>query len=129
MFDFSNLAKNSKFFDETIKKVIGKMKDESEGKINQFVGLKSKMYSIKNIDGEESNMAKGVDIATEFNKFKNILLNKKIMRHKMRRIQAKNHKLGTYQIKKISLSCFDVKRFVLKDGIHALAYFHKDLKK
>ena len=34
MFDFSNLAKNSKFFDETIKKVIGKMKDESEGKIN-----------------------------------------------------------------------------------------------
>ena len=105
------------------------MKDESEGKINQFVGLKSKMYSIKNIDGEESNMAKGVNIATEFNKFKNILLNKKIMRHKMRRIQAKNHKLGTYQIKKICLSCFDVKRFVLKDDIHTLAYFHKDLKK
>ena len=105
------------------------MKDESEGKTNQFVGLKSKMYSIKNIDGEESNMAKGVNIATEFNKFKNILLNKKIMSHKMRRIQAKNHKLGTYQIKKISLSCFDVKRFVLKDGIHTLAYFHKDLKK
>ena len=76
------------------------MKDESEGKINQFVGLKSKMYSIKNIDGEESNMAKGVNIATEFNKFKNILLNKKIMRHKMRRIQAKNHKLRTYKIKK-----------------------------
>ena len=47
----------------------------------------------------------------------------------MRRTQAKNHKLGTYEINKISLSCFDDKRFVLNDGIHTLAYFHKDLKK
>ena len=47
----------------------------------------------------------------------------------MRRIQAKNHKLGTYKINKISLSCFDDKRFVLKDGIHKPAYFHEDLKK
>ena len=42
--------------DPTNKKVIGKMKDEKEGKINdEFVGLKSKMYSIKNIDGKETN--------------------------------------------------------------------------
>ena len=47
----------------------------------------------------------------------------------MRRTQAKNHKLGTYEINKIPLSCFDDKRFVLNDGIHTLAYFHKDLKK
>ena len=48
LFNFSNYPKDSKFFDETNKKVIGKMKDESEGKIiNEFVGLKSKTYSIK----------------------------------------------------------------------------------
>ena len=47
----------------------------------------------------------------------------------MRRIQGKKHKMGTYKINKISLSCFDDKRFVLNDGIHMLAYFHKDLKK
>ena len=42
LFDFSNLSKNSKFFDKT-NKVIGKMKDVSEGKIIvKFVGLKSK---------------------------------------------------------------------------------------
>ena len=106
------------------------MKDEPEGKIiDEFVGLKSKMYSMKNIDGKESNTAKGVNIATEFNEFKDTLFNKKIMRHKMRRIQAKKHKVGTYEIDKISLSCFDDKRFVLNDGIHTLAYFHKDLKK
>ena len=57
------------------------------------------------------------------------MLNKQIARHKMRRIQSKKHKIGTYEINKISLSCFDDKRFVLDDGIHTLAYFHKDLKK
>ena len=104
LFDFSNLPKNSKFFDKANKKVIGKMKDVSEGKIiGEFVGLKSKMHSIKNIDGKETNKAKGVSVATEFKKFKNILFNKKIMRHKMRRIQVKNHKIGTYEINEISL--------------------------
>ena len=48
LFDFSNYPKDSKFFDPTNKKVVGKMKDEKEVKINdEFVGLKSKMYSIK----------------------------------------------------------------------------------
>ena len=48
LFEFSNYPKDSKFFEETNKKVIGKMKDKSEGKIiDEFVGLKSKMYSIK----------------------------------------------------------------------------------
>ena len=107
LFDFSNYSKDSKLFDETNKKVIGKMKDESERKIiDEFAGLKSKMHSMKNIDGEESNTAKGVNIATEFNEFKGNLFNKKITQHKMRRIQGKKHKMGTYEIKKVSLSVF-----------------------
>ena len=44
----------------------------------------------------------------------------------MKRIQAKKHKIETYEINKISLSCFDNERQVLDDGIHTLAYFHKD---
>ena len=63
---------------------------------------KSKMYSLKNIDGKETNTAKGVSVATEFKKFKDTLFNKKVMRHKMRRIQAKKYKLGTYKINKKS---------------------------
>ena len=47
----------------------------------------------------------------------------------MKRIQAKKHKIGIYEIDKISLSCFDDKKFVLDDGVHALAYFHKDINK
>ena len=85
------------------------------------------MYSMKNIDDKESNAANGVNIATEFNEFKNTLLYQKIIRHKMKRIQSKKHKLGTYEINKISLLCFDDKRFVLNDSIHTLAYFHKDI--
>ena len=84
---------------------------------------------MKNIDGKETNTTKGVDITTEFKEFKGILFNMKIMRHKMRRIQRKNHKLGTYEINKILLSCFDEKRFVLNGSIHTRAYFHRNLKK
>ena len=57
--------------------------------------------------------------------FKDVLFNKKIIRHKLKRIQIKKHKLGTHEIDKISLSCFDNKRYVLDDGIHTLSYFHK----
>ena len=127
LFDFSNYSKDSKFFNETNKKVIGKMKDEFGGVIViEFVGLKSKMYSMKKIDGKECNTAKGVNIATEFNKFKEVLFNRKIIRHKLRRIQSKKHKLGVYVIAKISLSVFDDKRYVLDDGVYTLVYFHKD---
>ena len=84
------------------------------------------MYSVKTIDGGESSTAKGVNIATKFNEFKHVLFRKKIIRQKMKIIQDKKHKIGTYEINKISLSCFDDKRQVLDDGIHTLAYFHKD---
>ena len=43
----------------------------------------------------------------------------------MKSIQRKQHKLGTYKIDKISLTCFDDKRYVLDDGIYTLSYFHK----
>ena len=56
------------------------------------------MYSIKNIDGKESNTAKGVNIATEFNEFKDTLFNKKIIRHKVKRIQNKKHKIRKHKM-------------------------------
>ena len=127
LFDYSNYSKDSNFFDETNKKVIGKMKDEFGGVIAiEFVGLRSKMHSMKKIDGKECNTSKGVSIATAFDKFKDVLFNEKIIRHKMKRIQSRKHKLGTYEIDKISLSCFDDKRYMLDDIILTLAYFHKN---
>ena len=69
------------------------------------------MYSMLSDDGKESNTAKGVNIATEFKEFKDTLFNKKIIKNKMRRIQSKKHRPGTYEINNILLSCFDDKRF------------------
>ena len=44
-FDFSNYSKDSKFFNETNKNVIGKMTYQFGGAIiTEIVGLKSKMY-------------------------------------------------------------------------------------
>ena len=45
----------------------------------------------------------------------------------MKKIQSKLHSIGTYDVCKISLSCFDDKRYVLDDGVNTLAYFHKDI--
>ena len=119
LFDFSNYPKGSKFFDETNKKVIGKMKDEVGGVIvDEFIGLKSKEYSMKKIDDKELKTAKGVNITTEFNEFKDVLFSKNIIRNL--------DKVGTYEIDKISLSCFVDKRYMLDDGIYMLAYFYKD---
>ena len=130
LFDLSNYLKNSKIFDPVNEEVIGKMQDVSEGKINdEFFGLKSRMYSMKNIDGKESNTAKGVNFATEFDEFKDASFNKKVVRRKMRKIKSKKHKIGIYEVNKISLSCFDDKRFLLNDGIHTLLYFHRDCNK
>ena len=46
----------------------------------------------------------------------------------MKRIQSKLYTIGTYDVCKISLSCFDDKRYVLDDGVNTLAYFYKDIK-
>ena len=81
---------------------------------------------MRNIDDKECNTARIVSIATNFDGFKDVLFNEKIIRHKKKRIQSKKHKLEIYEIGKISLSCFDDKRYVLDDGICTLAYFHKD---
>ena len=53
---------------------------------------------------------------------------KKIIRHSMKRIQSKLHKIGIYDVCKITLSCFNDKRYILDDGINSLAYFHKDIR-
>ena len=70
------------------------MKNKSEGKtIGDFVGLKSRMHFTLSDDSKESHTAKGVNIATEFNEFGDTLFNKKVIRHIMKRIQSKKHKL------------------------------------
>ena len=46
----------------------------------------------------------------------------------MKRIQIKLHRIVTYDVCEISLSCFDDKRCILDDGINSLACFDKDIR-
>ena len=51
-----------------------------------------------------------------------------MIRHSMKRIQGRLHKIVIYNVCKMSFSCFDDKTYVLDDGVNSLAYFHKDIK-
>ena len=102
LFDFINFSKGSKFYNSQNEMAVCKMKDKYKGiLINKFVGLKSKMHSMLSDDSRESNIAKRINTSTEFNEFK-IIYNNKVIRHKMKRIQSKKHKIGTYEINKIN---------------------------
>ena len=57
----SYYPEDSKFYDKTNKKVIGKFKDEAAGEIiAEFVGLRSKMDSYIKGNGENGKTAKGI---------------------------------------------------------------------
>ena len=47
----------------------------------------------------------------------------------MKTIRSINHQLGSYDLNKVSLSCFDDKRYISKDGINSLSYGHYTIQK
>ena len=91
------------------------------------------MYSLIDLDGKESKKkTKGVNRIVvrdlRHKKYVNILFDKGVMRRKMKRIQSKLHRMGTYDVYKVSLSCFEDKKYILDDDINGLAYFLKDVR-
>ena len=66
-------------------------------------------------------MNKNVVSTISHNEYKDVLMNKKSIRHSMNRIQSKGHRIGTYEISKISLSCFDDKIYVQNNRYDGLA--------
>ena len=95
--------------------------------INEFVRLKSKMYSLSSYDVWELNKANGTYLKARHQEYVDVLFGKKVARHTMKRKQSALHNFDTYDLNKISFGCFDDKRFVLDDGINTLAYGHKDI--
>ena len=118
LFDNSDYPSDSKFYFSENKKVIGKFKDETAGvPIKEFIGLKSKMYSIS-LDNEKfSKKAKGVK--------KNVI--RKGISHGDYLDVLNCHQISSYEINKISLSPFDDKRYILSDGISSYAYGHLNI--
>ena len=78
------------------------MKDEFNGlEIDEFDGLKSKMYSLLAKNGLEVNKAKGLNLKLRHKLYFDVQFNKKVARHNMNRILSEKHKIGTYEINKI----------------------------
>jgi hypothetical protein len=135
LFDFSDFPNEVNKFrvnfhcDEN-KKVIGKFKmEELNRPITKFLGLRSKMYSIKYDDGKSMKKAKGVqtcvkDNEIEYEDFENVLENDLQLTHQQRAIRAYDHELYTIFQNKTSLSCYYDNRYLLDDSISSYAYGH-----
>ena len=91
------------------------------------------MYSLIDVDNEKNKNAKRVNKYVVKNirhkEYIDVLFNKKTIRNKTKKFQSKLHEIGTNEVFKISLSCFDDKRYILDDDINSLACFHKDILK
>ena len=129
LFDTSNYKEDHFLYSLKNKRVLGKFKDEVHGQIiEEFVGLRSKMYSLNVMGGESKKTSKGIKkkvvagIPHQF--YRNCLLNRSIMYSKMNQIRSYNHTLYSTEQRKISLSPFDDKRYVLMNGTDTLAYGH-----
>ena len=102
------------------KKVLGMFKDEAGGKIiDEFVGLRAKLYSYKMLEGEESKKCKRVKKLVVKNSithenYKNCLFTGKEQLRKMNVIRSHKHDIYTEEVNKIALSSSDDKRCILE---------------
>ena len=129
MFDNSDYLERSPYYCNVNKKIIGKFKDKACGiLITEFIGLKSKMYSYVKDNEKGGRTAKGIKKNVIKNNikhedYKSTLIDNKQMHHKMKTIRSQRHQLGSYEINKVSLSCFDDKHDN-DNGTSSYAYGH-----
>ena len=134
LFDTSDFPKDHFLQSNINKKVMGKMKcDTNEKCISEYCGLRSKMYAFS-CDGKEDKRAKGIakvvvkkDLRLQH--YKETLFNDSQLISVMNTFRSHNHEIYLESIKKIGLSCFDDKRYLLEDGITSYAYGHYSISK
>ena len=126
--DFSGYDKNHKCYDATNKKVLGKFKDECEGKIMiGFIGLRPKCYAFK-IHGDEKEYKKCKGTAKNTVKRKNddynqVLETNEVIHRSFNSIRSKNHKIFSINTTEVSLNSYENKRY-WTTSVHSLAYGH-----
>jgi hypothetical protein len=132
-FDFSDYKPDHFCYDVTNKKVIGKMKDETNGDpISEFVGLRPKMYSqltYHSGEYEAKKRAKGikksvVEKNVTHEMFKKSLLDSEVILSKMTTFRSYKHEMYTIDVNKVGLCPYDDKRCLMKDGINTVALGH-----
>lgn len=139
MFDTSNYPKDHPSCIETgvNKKVVGMFKDEAGGKIiEEFVGLRAKLYAYKMFEGDkkEEKKCKGVKksvIANDirFADYKKCLFDGTKEFRKMTVIRSRKHEVFTEEVNKVALSGDDDKRIILPNRVNTYAHGHYRTKK
>ena len=115
------------------KKVIGLMKDELEGKImTEFVALRPKLYSHRELDGSEDKKCKGIKKCVvkktlTFEDYKTCLFNDSTEYRSQLMSRSAKHEVHTIEVNKVGLNRDDDKRISRKEGISTFARGHKDL--
>ena len=115
------------------KKVIGLMKDESGGKImTEFVALRPKLYSYRELDGSEDKKCKGIKKCVvkktlTFEDYKTCLFSDSTEYRSQLMFRSAKHEVHTIEVNKVALNRDDDKRISKKDGISTFARGHKDL--
>ena len=97
--------------------------------MQEFIGLKAKIYSIILYKDIEKKKAKGVKknvIKQEIRHadYRDCVYNYKKYVHPMNTIRSEKHKLYTMTQNKTTLSTYEDKRYILDDGINMLPYGH-----
>ena len=133
LFDTSNYRKDHFLYNLKNRKVLGKMKDECSGEIiEEFVGLRPKMYSFNVMGGKSKKTSKGVKrkvvAGIQHRSYKDCLMNRTIMYSRMNQIRSYNHDVYSIEMRKISLSPFDDKRYVLENGVDTIAHGHYEIQ-
>ena len=127
-FDLSDYPKDHQQYDDSNKKVIGKMKDECAGTpIAEYIGLRPKLYTVLRADEQVIKKAKGVkkyviEKQINFENYKDALFNKQKYSHKMNMLRSMHHKIFGLTVNKTTLSPLDTKRYIASDGITTYAY-------
>ena len=130
IFDFSNYPIDHPNYDDSNNLVPGKMKDEMGGElILEFCGLRSKMYSILNYNGDNKKTAKGVITQVKKSQishedFKRSLYERKSFVHIGTKIINEKHKIYTADVAKVTLAPFNDKRFITRNGDEFIALSH-----
>lgn len=128
LFDFSNYPNTHKLFDLKNKKMLGKFKDECGGNvIQEFVGLRSKLYSyrVKDVDicKAKGIMRNTISKEITLNHYKNCLFRNSVVRCEMDAIRSSKHQLQIERINKIAISAMDDKGYLCND-IETHAFGH-----
>ena len=139
-FDFSNLAVDHPLFSNENRAVVGKFKDETAGvPIQEFIGLRSKCYSILTGTGKQKNTAAGVkkcvrDKELNHELYREVLKDPVMITtsdqpledHYIHQMTFRSHDHTVYTVDqyKVGLTRYDDKRWILKDGVTTRPHGH-----